>query len=494
MPELAARVYDASVSKTDSEFAEEGGLQLSLLPDLPASAQVPTRLQKPAAVIHMYPLEGTYNLYCRKVYNALLVLTLRAWASIDTETRALILEQRRVLRFVATTQDVMRIMRSTSKDSKRIIQTIELLEGIKCRYDVTDETGGQWRMRSRLLGTWGEEADAPGVRWEYPPDIFEMLMRPMPYAIIDLRLANSLTSLYALALYENTNRYVGSPSKLTRRLPVEDWIRLLVTTNAVGRYLKPGNYRYFKREVVMRAMAELEASDACPITLSMIETTSGRGRVTHLQFRVELKQQYPLPTETGQTGNPRLEEKMRKWGVSNAVINSLIISREETEIAYYVARMEKLLAAGKTFKKSVAAAFVDSINRQYDSELLTAQRVEREQIKQNQVALREQISEEAFTTFIRERVKAFYMRQVPMVQTQLCDRYFQSDLANSIEREAYAKHGLESAMAAGPFYAWLGQQEGVLVAPEEQSRQAYEQWCESQKKKAPGEAEAGDAS
>lgn len=288
---------------------------------------------KAAAAIHVYPVNGAYSHMARRVANALLTLAAHTWKHLSVEQRAEVYERRITLKFRATAGEVKRVLDMADNDHgyDRIYKAIEALYRLEFRFDVMAdlEGGPEWAVNSRLISQWAQAKDGSGLlEWEYPPDVFRMLMSPSRFAQIDLSLANSFKSSYALALYENTVRYLNNPGRVTPRLTLDEWRRLLVGEKE----LYNGEYRYFKRYVIVNAIKELQASPGCPIEVTLLETSGARNRVTHLQFRVELKKQLQVPADLGIGPNPRLVEAIRQLGISPTVLNELIATMEEADL------------------------------------------------------------------------------------------------------------------------------------------------------------------
>ena len=128
------------------------------------------------------------------------------------------------------------------------------------------------------------------VGFAFPPEVYESVMAPASYTKLSIIYQGVLRSGSALALYEICRRYATNPSKVTSMEPVEYWYGAL-TGNPVqsGDELQP--YKYFKRDVIKPAMAEVNT--LTDIEVELIEHKNGR-RVERLQFRVEFAKQPQL--------------------------------------------------------------------------------------------------------------------------------------------------------------------------------------------------------
>lgn len=456
--------------------------QISLLQQSPALGAPPDVLHKSTAVVHMYPVSGAYGHYCRRVYNALLYLALRVWNHMGPDYRTKVLSQRRVLRFSSTVGEISLVMRATSNATERIYQAVDALYKLECRFDAMAEDNSLWNVSSRLISQWARPEKGTGeIQWEYPPDVFALLMKPSRYAIVDLALSNSLNSGAALALYENCHRYVSNPGHLTARLPVENWIRLILTTRTAPNYFEAGRYRYFKRDVLTPAMAELNDAPACPITVEVLETKGLRGKVTHLQFRVELKAQ-PLPTATAQTGDAHIEAQLRSWGVSDPAISRMLVGYDEDELRHNIRVFSRRLEQGGV--KRPAAAFVNQLQNDYASYRAAQKSAAPDAAaaapaKPDQAAQHKELVA-LYARHVGDRARAVFAGWPPQTQDAALQRYLAEPATPAIVREQYARKGLDTRVVSIGFFLWLSKQPDVLRRPEELSLDGYRAWSLAQ--------------
>ncbi|VTV17934.1 MULTISPECIES: replication initiation protein [unclassified Variovorax] len=459
----------AKVIGVTGEILTDDSRQLSLLAD----SNLPERLRKAVEVVHMYPVSGQYSHFCRRVFNALLLVTTKGWQSIPSELQAKVLDERRVLRFAATVGELGKVLRATTRATERIYDAVENLYGQEFRFDAMGERGDMYKVASRLISQYSRSSDGSGeVQWEFPPDVFEMLMSPGRWAAIDIHLANRFNSGHSLALYENTHRYIRV--QLTARMPVVDWVKLLVSPDAAETFLQQGNYRYFKRDILLPAMRELESTEACPFSVELLETTGSRNKVTHLQFRLHLKVQAALDMDTSQTGDPRLEAKLREYGITERGIDQLLTKYDEPVLRLHIAAFDKRLAEGGIRDK--AAAFVHQVKNDYYGRSPQQEgQADAPALPAPAVDTRKQ-DEADFAKHIAQRVRKYYLGQPRFVQDQLLQAFLNSPDTPNLVREQFAKKGFKTPAVSGTFYAWMAKQEGVLSLPEDASLDAYLDW------------------
>ena len=451
----------------------EAPVQGVFFPELAPMVQMPKHLKKAAAAVHMYPLEGNYSHFMRRVFNGLLLLATRKWNSLTAEQRAEVYDKRMVPRFKATISELKVVLGMPKEDRghDRLYEAVDGLYRLAFRFDVMEDIGDQaWTVSSRLISQWARPRNgAGGIHWEYPPDVFGMLMRPMPFAMIDMHLANSLSSKYALALYENTSRYINNPAHLTRRLPVEQWMALIAGPN--NSYAQK-EYKYFKRYVLNPSLAELETSEFCPIQVSLIETQGARKKVTHLQFKVELKKQLPLPTETGRGPDPRLTEALRSLGIGEKKLNELIVSMEEVDLLrIYDNTVERVRqgGVGNPAGYFVKLCELEASNGEPEASPLPAPSAAVQSVvspAKEFERLRSARIRDAFDALPAEEQAAYIslFSQHPSVTPAM---------RKKLESGRVEGRGLESM-----FFAWLvkSKSETLLVRPEERSLDEFLQW------------------
>lgn len=129
------------------------------------------------------------------------------------------------------------------------------------------------------------------IEWSYAPNIKQQLLEPQRYARLSLVFQAAMRSMASLVLYEICTRYVDNPGRVTARKPWSWWRPVLTGTpdSAVDTYIE---YKYFKRDVLKPAIAEVNA--VTDLEVSLIEHRAGRS-VDEIQFSVHRKEQASLP-------------------------------------------------------------------------------------------------------------------------------------------------------------------------------------------------------
>lgn len=123
------------------------------------------------------------------------------------------------------------------------------------------------------------------MEWSYAPNIKQSILDPQRFARISLTFQAALKSIAALVLYEICSRYVDNPGGLTARQHWT-WWRPVLTGVPEGHGGTYSEWKYFKRDVIKGAVAEVNS--ITDLQIESIEHRKGRA-VIDLQFRVSRK-------------------------------------------------------------------------------------------------------------------------------------------------------------------------------------------------------------
>jgi len=118
------------------------------------------------------------------------------------------------------------------------------------------------------------------IEWNYPDEIRERLLKPMPYTKVDLEIGARMSSLSAAVLYEIGTRYLTSPGGLSMRGSVPWWKEVLTGRGDI----KEVEYRFFKRDYIAGAL--IQVNTFCEdFSIKLIEYKLGR-KIVEIQFRI----------------------------------------------------------------------------------------------------------------------------------------------------------------------------------------------------------------
>jgi hypothetical protein len=224
--------------------------------DSPASAEV---VRKHVNAVALMPRDRKITLLARRSFNVLLHVAQRQ-SGKDI--------------YSAPLSEIINLSRFDSNNYELLKKTLKQLMGTVVEWQ--SPTAGEfdvWEASTLLAGCKlikNKKSGAITIEWSYSPQIREQLMGPDRYARIALDVVTQLRSHAAMALYEICVRYIDNPSHLTARQHWR-WWRPVLTGQQDDPARKPPEYRYFKRDVLAPAIAEINA-------LSDIEV---RGPVEH---------------------------------------------------------------------------------------------------------------------------------------------------------------------------------------------------------------------
>jgi len=256
-------------------------------PQLATSNTVGT-LSKSVFALAIEPLTMSLTVTGRKAYDVMLWIAQRSSAAGDGG-------------YTSPVSAILRGYGSTTKASERVQRYIEqmvqttvvwrplaaseqptlLPEGLErgAGDKVTDEARTFPLLAEARLFIRGGEA---WVTWYYPPSIREQLISPERWAQIELNSIARLSTYTAVALYEICARYKDGPGGLTSRHEPEFWTRVL----REGGNVKPREFRKFKSELLMPAMAEI--NEETEIEIELIEHRV-QSTLQAVQFKVARK-------------------------------------------------------------------------------------------------------------------------------------------------------------------------------------------------------------
>lgn len=199
-----------------------------------------------------------------------------------------------------------------SKDTEFLKEQLQELQNVKLLL----ENERQWvseRLVSsiQLVNPQGLKKHTGQVWFGYafPPEVHELVMAPGTYTKFSIFYQGLLRSGAALALYEVCRRYATNPSRLTLIESPEHWYGVLTGSPVTAENLPP--YKYFKRDILKLAIAEVNA--LTDITVELVEHKNGR-RVENLQFRVSANQQPQLAFPAGPVIDTELLSKVMGFG------------------------------------------------------------------------------------------------------------------------------------------------------------------------------------
>ncbi|WP_157271083.1 replication initiation protein [Azohydromonas aeria] len=253
-------------------------------------------VRKPVEMAVLEPRTRRITLWSRKAWLLLV--------SYSLNTEAAKIADGMVWRIPLRT--LMRDASFSSRDHAHIKESIRECQRtlVEWSESVRDPRTGEVRTwaSSQLLGSVEFVTNAAGrecIEWSLPPTLLKELRAYQHYYMLSLNVVAEIGLNSTLSLYEIVCRYRSNPSGLTMRRPWQEWVPVLTGESDESarirsqiRYGKQageareryGEFRYFNRDVVQKAVRELNAvQDEFLVEPVLIK--EGRA-VKELQFRI----------------------------------------------------------------------------------------------------------------------------------------------------------------------------------------------------------------
>ena len=237
-----------------------------------------TPLRKPVNTLAIVPTKSSkITVLARKAYNVLLYIAQEQ--GIDQEV------------FRAPLQSILRGVDFNSNAREIVKQHLRAMVSTTVEWQSpTAGEGEAWNVAGLLAhAKVYKQSGENWVEWSFAPNIKRELLEPQRFARLRLDIISQLRRHSGVVLYEICARYrdVG----LTARQPWPWWRPVLTGSPDTEDSVKQ-EYRFFKRDVLKLAIAEINA--VTDLTVELIEHKAGRF-ISDIQFKVAKKQQESLP-------------------------------------------------------------------------------------------------------------------------------------------------------------------------------------------------------
>ena len=232
---------------------------------------LPDLLKKPVNTLAIVPQSRRITPLFRKTYNVMLHLAQDQGLEHDV--------------YRAPMSAVVRGLDFDSNDTALIKKHLRAMASTIVEWQSpTSGEGSSWAV-SGLIGhaELRKERGQIWLEWSYSVKLRQELLRPSVFAKLSIEIIAQLRSHGAIALYEICSRYrdVGQ----TSRQPWSWWRPVLSGKPETEQTLKQ-EYRFFKRDVLKSAIAEVNA--VTDLSVQLVEYKAGRF-ISDLQFKVERK-------------------------------------------------------------------------------------------------------------------------------------------------------------------------------------------------------------
>lgn len=177
------------------------------------------------------------------------------------------------------------------------------------------ETWDACNLLSGAGTTKDKRTKAVTVRWRFDTKVRAQLLSPDRYARLSLEAITQLSTHSAMALYEICARYVDNPGRKTARQHWR-WWRPVLTGYASDD--SKAEYRFFKRDVLNKAVAEINACTNLEIRGPVEFKERDNRTIAEIQFEVRLKDR----AQTNQRSTPLLNVVVDDLPIIGRAINA----------------------------------------------------------------------------------------------------------------------------------------------------------------------------
>lgn len=302
------------------------------------AAEPPEPFKKAVQAVHIAPKSGAITLQQAKMFNALIKNAIAQ----NTE------DQR--LTFEYSLRNLIDDVGLNSNNRNYVKATINSLVGTVVNWDhLMPDSRSIWKASGLLSGA---EIDGSRLRYNFSDQIRELLLNPVMYALIDMRITRQFKRGHSLTLWENVVRYEGVGR--TGRIPVKTFRELFLGQDSNKSSYR--EYKIFKSRILIPAMREV--NEVTDHTVELLEYKNGRS-VAEVQFTITRKPEAKVEEEF----DPVTLQSVTKLGVLPSEARRLITEygqeRVQQAVAYIKERMSKRNAppvdnVGAYFRRTLA--------------------------------------------------------------------------------------------------------------------------------------------
>lgn len=244
-------------------------------------------LRQPNQTLAVLPVSGRITATMRKLFATMLFFSQKD-GSKDVYRRSI--------------GELTSLSEYTSRNTVDLREQFRMLQSIQVEWNTQASDETRWGVSGMIAQAEiiEHKGHATYVEWSLPPRIRQELLDPTSYTALLLHMSTSLRGGSSIGLYEICSRYKTSPNGLTMRQHWE-WFCPRISGNPV---MEVTEYKYFKRDVLKRAIAEVNSMT--DIEVSLIEHKNGR-RVEQIQFKVARKANPFIAWSDGQGGEGAID-------------------------------------------------------------------------------------------------------------------------------------------------------------------------------------------
>lgn len=293
-----------------------------------SSAVAQESVRKPVNTLAIVPQSRRITPLFRKSYNVMLYLAQEQ--GLDQEI------------YRAPVSDVLAGLAFDSHDTALVKKHLRAMASTAVEWQSpTTGEGATWAV-SGLIG----HAELKQVRgqtwleWSYSVKLRHELLQPSVYARLSLQMMSQLRSHGGIALYEICSRYRGV-GRTSRQ--AWSWWRPVLSGKPETDKTRALEYRFFKRDVLKTAIAEVNA--VTDIEVELVEFRAGRF-ISDLQFLVRQKAQAALALATPpRPVNAGLVLRAGRLGIDEDRAEELLAEFDEDALTSGLDALERRIAS-----------------------------------------------------------------------------------------------------------------------------------------------------
>ncbi len=293
------------------------------------------------------------------------------------------------------------------------------------------------------------------VGFSLPVGVKELLLNPRSnYTVLPIVYVASLRTIGGLVLYEITKRYSTNPSGVTNRETWQWWWKILTGANEGS---TPPEYKYFKRDVIKKAVDEINT--VTDLRIELIEFKEGRW-VKDLQFAVEVAKQSTIDLDPPPIDNALLS-RITALGISTAEAEKLILKHSEEELLSNLDVVEERLSKTSLPQLDSPAAYLKTaLKNQYGAGRKSKITADKQKAKKAQEAIdqikAEEEEEDAFRRSRSNNARDRFNDMGEEDQQALLDRFAETLKGPTLT--SFRKSGLNAKLVSSTFTNWLVQE------------------------------------
>lgn len=348
-----------------------------------------------------------------------------------------------------------------TKNYDRLKENLKALNAVQVEWNAVSEHGEQWAVSSLLSQAKVTRTGATTtVEVSLPPDINRGVRELKQFSTLNLMLARELKNPAALNLFRIAVAYETNPSRVTFRKPVGEWELLLRSQPR-----PPGTefvYKYFKRDTILPAMAEI--ARLTHLALELIEHREGRV-VRELQFRVLPKENIDLEPASESVAEAEVLASLKALGVRTAEARALVASFGVDRVRRNVEYLRKKQAEGSNkvrnetayIKAAIQSDYADRELEEGDITVVTADPVTKKGL--TDVAAERELAMQRFSAHRRAQIQTLFMEMPYRESNKHWEDFVDATKTaqNQTLMAAIKSKGMKAKLVQLAFYDWLSE-------------------------------------